>query len=268
MASLSKQFTAACAALLAKDGELDLSAPLARWLPELPSWAQSISLRHLAHHIAGLPGDTDVDAALTGRRDRTTAGVITALSRFPSLLRQPGTAFSYSNAGYVCLAVAVGRAIGRPLADVARDRLFDPLGMSGTCFWSGPHPRPPHSAPLAARHPAPLSLGDGGAWSTADDLLRWTHAMNTDALRIAAVVEGPGHLDDGTPLDYAWGTAVRTHGGHRTYRHGGGWPGVRLLLARMPDLSAGIVVIALTNDTDRHVVLANTLLEVVANAPT
>jgi CubicO group peptidase (beta-lactamase class C family) len=265
-ASLSKQFTAACVALLATAGELDVTAPLARWLPDLPSWAGTVRLRHLVHHTAGLPADGDIDAALTGHRDRTTAGVLAALTRFPSLHRQPGTAFVYSNAGYVCLAAAVEGATGRPMSGVARERLFGPLGMADTCFWPGPQPRPPRSASLAAGHPAPLSLGDGGVWSTGEDLLRWNQAMNSDVLGIAAVLERPGHLDDGTPLDYAWGIGVRTHAGHRVYRHGGGWPGVRLLLARVPDQDAGIVIIALADDTDRHVALADSVLEVVTPA--
>ncbi|WP_345386678.1 serine hydrolase domain-containing protein [Nonomuraea salmonea] len=67
-ASLSKQLTAACAALLVKDGVLDVDAPLSRWLPELPPWASDVRLRHLVHHTAGLPDDRDIDAG------HTTAG--------------------------------------------------------------------------------------------------------------------------------------------------------------------------------------------------
>jgi CubicO group peptidase (beta-lactamase class C family) len=55
--------------------------------------------------------------------------VVAALRRFLSLPRLPGTAFCYSNAGYVCLALAVERAAGQPLPDFARRHLFGPLGM-------------------------------------------------------------------------------------------------------------------------------------------
>lgn len=125
---------------------------------------------------------------------------------------------------------------------------------------------PPWNAPRTGRCPrlpAPLSLGDGGLWSTADDLLRWNEAMNTDALTIAAVLQRPGRLDDGTLLDYAWGVGVRTRAGHRVYRHGGGWPGLRLLLARVPDLGVGIVIIAPGDDTERRGVLDDALLDMV-----
>ncbi|MEV2238404.1 serine hydrolase domain-containing protein [Micromonospora sp. NPDC049891] len=259
-ASLSKQFTAACAALLVRQGRLDIETPLARWLPELPSWASAIRLRHLVHHIAGLPADEHIDATLGDDEDRTTAAVITALRRVSSPHRPPGTAFAYSNAGYVCLGLAIQRAAGQPLADLARHHLFDPLGMHDTLFWPGPEPMPPASTPLACPHPAPLSLGDGGVWSTANDLLRWGQAMNTDVLGISTSLHTPGRLDDGRPLDYAWGIGVRRHAGHPTYRHGGGWPGLRLLLARVPNLDIGLVIIAPTDDTERRVPLADALL--------
>ncbi|MGP3960191.1 serine hydrolase domain-containing protein [Nonomuraea sp. 3N208] len=169
-ASLSKQITAACAALLVQQGALDLESALSRWLPRLPAWADAVRLRHLVHHTAALPRDTEIDALLGG--DRTSDGVIGALACFPALQGEPGSEYVYSNAGYVCLAAVVERAADQLLPGFAHRRLFAPLAMNDTCYWSGPAPTPPGGAPLADRHPAPLSLGDGGVWSTARDLLR------------------------------------------------------------------------------------------------
>lgn len=53
-ASLAKQMTAACVALLVQEGVLDIEAPLAKWLPELPAWAARVQLRHLLCHTAAL----------------------------------------------------------------------------------------------------------------------------------------------------------------------------------------------------------------------
>jgi CubicO group peptidase (beta-lactamase class C family) len=260
MASLSKQFTAACVALLVRARQLDMDARLTRWLPELPGWCSAIRLRHLVYHVAGLPDDIDVDVAI-GNDDRTTANVVSALRRFPSPRRRPGTAFVYSNAGYVCLALAAQRASGQPLPTFAKQYLFNPLGMQNTLFWPGPAPMPPSSLPLPSTHPAPLSLGDGGAWSTAADLMRWNQAMNADALGISTQLHTPGRLDDGRSLDYGWGVGLRTHAGHPVYRHGGGWSGLRLLLARVPDRQAGLLIIALGDNTERITDLGDALLD-------
>jgi CubicO group peptidase (beta-lactamase class C family) len=265
-ASLSKQMTAACAALLVQRGVLDVDGAVSRWLPELPAWADTVRLCHLVHHTAGLPLDTQVDAVMAeaGGTDHTSRRVLDALARFRVLRRPPGTEYVYSSAGYVCLAMVVQRVADQPLPRFAHDHLFNPLGMDETCFWTGPEPTPPSAAPLASPHPTPLSSGDGGAWSTPADLLRWAEALNTDRLGISELIQTPGRLDDGTPVDYAWGMGVRSHAGRLVYRHGGGWPSLRALLARIPDLGLSLVIVALDDDTDRRVPLADSLLELLA----
>jgi hypothetical protein len=78
------------------------------------------------------------------------------------------------------------------------------------------------------------------------------------------LVQTPGRLDDGTPVDYAWGMGVRSHAGRPVYRHGGGWPSLRALLARVPDLGLSLVIVALADDTERRVPLADSLLDLLA----
>lgn len=259
-ASLSKQMTAACAALLAQRGVLDMESALSRWLPRLPAWAGTIRLRHLVHHTAALPADSEIDAIITGD-DRTTPGIIQALARFPALDHRPGTEHVYSNAGYVCLAAVVERAADMPLPDFAQHHLFVPLAMADSRYWPGPDPTPPGAAPLARLHPAPLSLGDGGVWTTLRDLLRWGQALNADELGVSGLMQTPGRLDDGTPIDYAWGIGVRSHAGHRVYRHGGGWTGLRALHARVPDLDLSVALLAIDDHTERRVPLLDSLLD-------
>ncbi|GAB3852860.1 hypothetical protein GCM10027610_081860 [Dactylosporangium cerinum] len=122
-ASLTKQITAACAALLVGQGRLDMHSTLAQWMPELPSWAHAIHLRHLVHHIAGLPADDRIDTLIDTDHDRTTAGIIGALARSTEAPSTPGSQYLYSNAGYICLAVAVERAADQPLPEFARARV-------------------------------------------------------------------------------------------------------------------------------------------------
>lgn len=254
--SLSKQIVAALVALVMRRGGLAVDEPLARRLPELPAWAESVRLRHLLHHVGGLPGDDLVDRVLTG--DRTGAGVLAALRALPEPARPPGIAYEYSNAGYVCLAEAVRRAAGADLPSLAEDLLFKPLGLADTRLWDGPEAAPPGAEALS---PAPLSLGDGGVWSTAADLLRWADALNDSRLGVSGLLQAPGRLDDGTTLDYAWGMGVRQRHGLTVYRHGGAWPGVRTLLARVPDRGLSVVVVALDDDTDRTAALTDGLLD-------
>ncbi|MEW9553004.1 serine hydrolase domain-containing protein [Nonomuraea sp. NPDC050783] len=263
-ASLSKQITAACAALLVRRGLLDLDSALTRWLPELPAWTGSVRVRHLVSHTSGLPEGVEFDELHRAGLDLTTAAVLDGLARFDGLACPPGTEHRYSNTGYVCLAVVVERAAGRPLADFAREHVFGPLGMTATRYWSGPAPHPPGAAPLDARYPAPLSLGDGGVWSTAVDLVRWNQALEGDELGVSAFLQTPGRLDDGTPLDYAWGLGVREYAGRPVYQHGGRWAGLCAQLVRLAGRRSGFVILALDDDEDRMTALTTAVIKELA----
>lgn len=260
-ASLAKQVTAVCTALLVRQGRLTLGSSLTTWLPELPGWASGVRVRHLLWHTGGLPEVCSYEELERAGLDRTTRGVVDALAARGRLEHPAGQEHRYSNAGYVCLALVVARVTGQPFAHAARNLVLDPLGLAGSRWWAGPGARPPRAAPLAPPHPAALSLGDGGLWSTAADLLRWNEAMHHDTLGVAAVVQTPGHLDDGTPLDYAWGVGVRERAGRRLYRHGGLWAGLNAQLVRVADDGSGFVVLALDLDEERTATLAESLLE-------
>lgn len=259
-ASLSKQITAACAALLVRQGRLDTADVLAQWMPELPPWSRTVRVRHLIHHTSGLPQGVHIDDVLRNEAVRTTDGVVRALVRRDYLDRTPGTAYGYCNAGYVCLAVVVSRAAGQPLPEFAQQHVFERLGMNSTRYWTGPAPYPPGAAPLDPNYPAPLSLGDGGVWSTARDLLRWNRSLLVDDLGISEILHTPGRLEDGTPLDYAWGIGVESYRGQRLYRHSGGWPGVTTQLVSIPGKDASLVVVALDDDSERSTMLANIMI--------
>lgn len=269
--SLAKQITGACAALLAQDGTLDVEAPIVAWLPELPSWSQTICIQHLIHHTAGLPSTDMVWERMksAGESDWTSDGVIAALTTMRDLEHKPGEAYAYSNVGYICLTRIIERLTRQSLNRLARARLFDPLEMRNTILWSGPQASPPHATlvqPL--RSPAPLSVGDGGLWTTVRDLLRWNDALLADALGITDTLHTPGTLHDGTLLDYAWGVRVFRLRGDRVESHGGSWEAATAKLVRLPGRSASFAALALDESVERMVALSSALQnDLVATAP-
>lgn len=243
-ASLAKQIVGVLAAALVDAGELDTAAPLRRFAPDLPGWADGVRVRHLLHHTSGLPGAV---ASLSTSTTWDNAGVMAALRRSDRLDNPPGTVFAYSNAGYICLAEVIGIVASEPLGEVANELLFAPLGMTRTEF--GPMPasaHPGHQEP-------PRSVGDGGLWTTAEDLLRWNDAMNErylgDAIHERA--ETPGSLDDGTPLDYAWGVRIFRRGDQTTIAHGGHWPSWTAETVRQPRRGVSVAILSCSNDSER-----------------
>lgn len=256
--SLAKQITAACAALLVNAGQLHLESSIRTWLPELPAWAKTIRIRHLLHHTGDLPHEAAISDLMrrAGAQHRTSPAMLAALSTLSDHQPQPGTRYAYSNCGYVCLATIVERASGYPLPAFADQRLFAPLRMAQTCYWSGPAVAPPGAVALArSLDPAPLSLGDGGVWTTVSDLLRWNDALTMNLLGMTELLHTPGQLDDGTPLDYAWGIRVFEAQGTRLQSHGGSWTGVTAKLVRLPDRGQSIVAVALHDEIKTMIAL-------------
>ncbi|MBK8263041.1 MAG: beta-lactamase family protein [Nannocystis sp.] len=133
--SLTKLATAALALTLVDEGLLGLDAPLWPHLPELAEAvdpdAAAITLRHLLAHSAGLP-----DRAPTGAELRQAAAGASPsaptwlhqLGGFP-LWAPPGALWSYSNAGYAAVGLAVERVSGEPYARALATRLFAPLRL-------------------------------------------------------------------------------------------------------------------------------------------
>jgi CubicO group peptidase (beta-lactamase class C family) len=260
-ASLAKQFTGACAALLEREGLLDTGASIREWLPELPDWSERVRVRHLLYHTAGLPSVWPQMEA-TGTTDWTSRGVLAALATTPRPDREPGSAYAYSNEGYVCLALVVERSSGSALDAFAQARIFEPLGMRDTLFWTGPSPAPPGAAAAPdPEEPAPLSVGDGGLWTSVRDLLRWNDAIFEDALGITARMHTPGSLDDGTPLEYAWGVRTLSVSGEVVHSHGGSYGNAAAKLVRLPERKTGFVVLAADGSVERVVFLSDALQE-------
>ena len=245
-ASVTKQLVGVLVAQQVLAGRLDVETSVRALLPGLPPWTAPVRVRHLLHHTSGLPGTARVVAAAGHRQERelTNASVLSALGHLPGPDRPPGEVFAYSNVGYVVLAEVLAAVTGTPLPVLARRLVLDPLGLAG---WLG---APPARTP-AERQP-PATLGDGGWWTGAADLLTWLEALDGGRLgpEVSALVQTPGRLDDGSPLTYGWGVTVRADGGRTTLTHGGGWPGWTAKTVRSPGTGAAVALLTTSDDTD------------------
>jgi CubicO group peptidase (beta-lactamase class C family) len=246
-ASITKQFVAALVGQVILAGRLEIDASVGRIVPALPSWTEPVQVRHLIHHTAGLPSTAQLLSAVQLYDEAALDNqlVVRGLSRLRQPREAPGRVFAYSNIGYVILAEVLRAAAGADPAALAH-ALMTPLGLTGSSIGQAP--------PYTLRHPPSRTVGDGGLWTTASDLLRWLEALNRGLLgdQLTDLLQTPGHLDDGTPLDYAWGMTARPGRSGVTYTHGGSWPGWAAKTVRNPD--AGTAVALLTSHDDAQLV--------------
>jgi len=138
-ASLTKPVvTTTLAAMLYEQGQLDISAPVGRYLPEWTSGANAeqrarVTVAHLLAHASGLPAHEDYFLKSKGRVE------ILARAVAQPLTYEPGSQTIYSDIGFILLGAIIESLTGRGLDELAKERIFAPLGMTNTMF------RPPKS---------------------------------------------------------------------------------------------------------------------------
>jgi CubicO group peptidase (beta-lactamase class C family) len=255
--SVSKQFTAMSVALLAREGKLSLDDPVRKYVPELPDFGKPITIRHFIHHTGGLREKWDL-LALSGWRDGDVVTLDDVLDRAAGqkeLNFPPGTEHLYNNTGYDLLSVIVHRATGKTLAEYARERIFEPLGMKDTRFVddrtlviprraTGYSPSPGSGVQVDV--PNLTTTGSGSLYTTVRDLALWDESFYTGALGgkdLVTLVETPGTLEDGTRLTYAFGLSVDTYHGLRRVEHGGSLVGYRAQITRFPEKHFTVTVL-------------------------
>jgi len=202
IASITKAVTAATILRLVEQGKLRLDSPLSEVLPGGPSrgFKSTITLRQLLSHTSGLPNYwTDGTHDRQGNNAFLRAFVaepgrfwqpeeILAHSRAISA-KPPGSRFHYSDTNYVLLGLIIERAAGKPLHQVFREQIFDPLNMNSTWLTYRGKPRgaePSHRYEGAEdMHEVPRQSADwagGGLISTTRDLERFLRGLASGAL--------------------------------------------------------------------------------------
>ena len=257
LASLTKQFTATAIMLLAQDGRLSYDDPASRFLPSLPAHARGVTIRNLLNHTSGLWDYEDFvpDTQTYQVKDRDALALI---ARADSLYFPSGSAYRYSNTGYALLALVVESVSGMPFARFLDARIFRPLGMRGSvAFEEGVSAVPlrafGHSRDSTGWRRTDQSntsavLGDGGVYTSVDDLVRWDRALERHTLVGAAaqqVAWTPATLTSGGSTEYGFGWFVRREERGLRVWHTGETRGFRNAILRYPD--ERLTVIVLTN---------------------
>ncbi len=255
-ASVSKQFTAFAVAMLAQQGKLSLDDDIRKWIPEVPNFGKTITVRNLIHHTSGLRDYFGL-LGMTGWPSDgpvTEARFLDLVSRQKALNFDPGSRHLYSNTGYVLLSILVKRVSGQSLREFADQAIFGPLGMSNSHF------RDDHTALVKNRAlaysrsrdtwqmdvPGFDVVGDGGLFTTADDMAKWArnfddHTVGGD--EVAARVLTRGRLTSGDSIPYAFGLSHGVYRGQPVIEHGGAFGGYRTQLLRFPAQHFAVVTL-------------------------
>ncbi len=264
IASAAKQFTAAAVVILAHRGVLSLDDDVRRYLPELPPYPRTVTLRHLLQHTHGIPDYARLMAAagLSERADYPDAQILSLIAHatpeFPA-----GDQFSYNDTGFYLAGLVVGRVSGESLRRFADAAIFAPLGMRDTFFRDDTSVQVERLATGYSEMPfggffKDISLshlvGDGGLVTTVEDLTRWETNLAHNRLEgdpdLLQPMQVPARLVNGLEVPYGLGLGLGSWRGLRTWGHTGAWLGTRCETLCFPDRRLGVVVLSNSSATD------------------
>ena len=254
IASVSKQFTAFAILLLEKDGKLSYDDDVRKYIPEVPDFGKTITLRHLANHTSGMRDQWNLLAIGGWRLDDviTKEHVMKLVERQEELNFNPGEEYLYCNTGFTLMAEVVARVSGKTFAEFTEERIFKPLGMNSTLFYDD------HEKIVKNRAYSYYGASDGykksilsyanvGATSlftTVEDLSQW--ALNFENPKVGTPemmeeMKQKGVLNNGNEINYALGQSVGKYKGLNRVGHGGADAGYRTYIGRFPDQKFSVI---------------------------
>ena len=261
LASVTKQFTAMAIMLLVRDGKLGYDLPVRDILPEMPRESHQVTIRNLLNHTSGVLDYEDLipDTQTVQVHD---ADVLRLLSAHDSMNFAPGTEYRYSNSGYCLLALIVERVSKVPFARFLHQRIFALLGMTSSVAHQDDVDTVPNRAygytPDSGRFlPTDQSvtsatLGDGGVYTSVEDLVRWDQALYPgglmDSATMAQATTPPVLPKDSTQYGFGW--FIDTYRGVRRWRHTGETSGFRNAIQRYPDRHFSVIILTNRNGGD------------------
>ncbi|MDP2483792.1 MAG: serine hydrolase domain-containing protein [Candidatus Palauibacterales bacterium] len=261
LASVTKQFTATAVLRLVQEGRLSLTTTLREVFPDFPPWADSVTVHRLLTHTAGLVDYEDVMPL--GDAQILDAGVVDLLRTQDSTYFPPGAAFRYSNSAYAVLARIVEERSGQRFADFLASEVFAPAGMTATVAFEDGRSTVAHRAFGYSRQAdgswlrtdqstTSAVLGDGGIYSSLQDLNRWLEIVEgrralLDSSLVSKVFT-EARTNDGEGVGYGYGWFLDSAAGRRRIRHEGSTIGFRNAVQRFPEEDLTVLFLSNRND--------------------
>ncbi|WP_391528284.1 serine hydrolase domain-containing protein [Photorhabdus akhurstii] len=262
MASVSKQFTAFCIALLERERKINVKDKVGKYVDYFPAYFSDITIEHLIHHTSGLRDQFGL-YNLAGKNsdfDHRHIDLVRKLAQRQRALNfTPGEYYLYNNTGYNLLAEIVRVVSGKSLREYAQENVFAPLKMKDTFFYdditeiiSDRAMGYVYNEALHQWRRNDLNdavVGGSGLYSTVNDLCRWMRAFYSPSIvqELLPKLSRTLDLTNGDRNNYAYGLIISQREGQKIIRHGGSYGGFKSEICILPDAKLGIAITSATN---------------------
>jgi len=262
IASVSKQFTGYAISMLIQQGKISENDDIHKYLPDVPQYAQKITIHNLIHHTSGIR-DWPMTLNLAGWRwdeDYLFEDIMRMVKHQKDLDFEPGSKFSYSNTGYNLLAEIVGKVSGKPFPQWVKENIFTPLNMNSSIVMDNHQKVIKHLATsyygngdnAGKINDALIAYGSSSIYTNTEDLSKWVIFFQKGIESKDPVIERMLQTDVLTTRaknTYAYGLFIDdTDHGLRSISHDGGWAGYRTLIKNYPDEKFSIILLSNADD--------------------
>ena len=256
LASITKQMTAACIGVLAKNGKIDVNDDVRKYIPELPNYGQTIKIKHLLNHTSGLRNH-NVLLNLKGfdydHMGYTNESIQELIFSQKGVNNLPGEKMLYANSNYVLLALIIERLSGKKIDVFAKKELFEPLGMKHTFFKSALEQIIKNKAysyykknnEYVQTKSLTHCIGAGGVGSTITDMAKWSNLFTNKTPKLSYLKEFICELDtlnNGNQMNFARGVVLSPYKGQETINHSGRDLGMRSQLICLPEENLSVII--------------------------
>jgi D-alanyl-D-alanine carboxypeptidase len=259
--SITKQFASACILLLAEQNKLTLDDKLSKYFPDYPR-GDEVTIRQLLSHTSGVhdyPGRTERAIVRTGISVPDMVKHLGGLGYDFT----PGADFAYSNTGYFLIGAIIEKVSGQTFREFAKERLFQPLGLSQTAVDLNEDVVPHRATGYERDRNKPgtyvnavyshMSVpGAAGALrSTAADLIKWTEALHGGRVLSAGSYKEMTtaiRVHEKKDVNYGLGLWLKPEQGHPLISHNGGIDGFESSLIYLPERKMTLVILSNTQN--------------------
>ncbi|MGH1484294.1 MAG: serine hydrolase domain-containing protein [Geminicoccales bacterium] len=262
MASVSKQFTAMCIAILEEKKQLSSDDYISQYFHDLPNYMSSIKIKHLIHHLSGLPDYSSYLWSSNKKKPLISNHDVYAFYKNAKKLDfKAGDRFEYSNGGYSLLPLLIENATGQSFPDFINNSIFEPANMKNTAIFEYPS-NISNQATSYSEWPFFEDIdfntgnalqGEGGVYTSLADMQAWIHAIENNTLIGPAMTEkvfSAVQDNNGNKVNYGYGWSFGEMYKHKVIVHTGGWAGFNTVIAKVPDRKIWFVAFSNTEAID------------------
>lgn len=259
LGSITKEFSAVALLQLKEQGKLNLTDKVSKFLPELGSWANEVSMCHLLNYTSGIPN-------VNWKQVTTDEDLFNGLMQVDSLNFKPGTEYDYNNNNIFLRQFIVNRITGIPFKIYAEKSIFQPCEMNSSVL------TPFTNEKLIAKgfnnnlvQDKPDLPFTGGTYSTAKDLLQWTKCLHSEKIINKQSLFEIGQQFNEEDTQSALGNAKYKNGTLIKHSHHGRAGSYEALL--VSDIDKKLTIILLTNNHNGKVSeIANAISTILNNS--